>query len=718
MSFYKYITDQRKDSADLKKTMEDTVKNLLNHSTDELKPGILLGMIQSGKTRAFTGIIAKCFDEGYDLAIVLTKNSVALVDQTMKRLRSEFKMPVERNRLYVWDVIKLQDGQLTGYILKEKNIIVVKKEHKNMEALESLFDDIPELHNKRILIVDDEADQASVSFYTDKNKTDGIDVGSVASSISKLRKTLKKKASYLQVTATPYSLYLQPENLNLNKEEFAPQRPAFTNILNPHPAYIGGEYYFEKSTDMSSPASYLHVMVEEDELDLLNFTGEPQKNDYDKRLKDNLLNTPKLKGIRDSIFNYLVGGAIRQQQEHDEDFWNKPYHSAFLVHTSSFQRVHNAQKGLVTLLVEKLSALTKKELDALIKPYYQKLGFSIRAAGLKLPAYADVLEGVSNALINKHVGIVEVNSEVQISALLGDDGQLRLDNPFNIFVGGQSLDRGITIDHLIGFFYGRNPDTFQMDTVLQHSRMYGSRSIEDLSVTRFYTTAHIYASMKNMYYFDKDLREDIIKYGDKATVRFIAKKGTQIIPSGPGKLRASYLFSFKAFSRMCPSGFQTRSNTDIKKSIQEIDDLMLKYGKGKESFTMPYKEVEKIIKMIRETFSYEPRWQNVGLEWDTLPVLKAIQIGMEKNKTDEVIIYHKTGREVSRKQQDSTFRSSPEDGNTDVPICKNLAKKGPVLMLLKQKGQEKDKGWRDAPFYWPVLMMPANMPNYVFTEEK
>ena len=44
--------------------------------------------------------------------------------------------------------------------------------------------------------------------------------------------------------------------------------------------------------------------------------------------------------------------------------------------------------------------------------------------------------------------------------------------PYNLFIGGQILDRGITINNLIGFYYGRNPKKFQQDTVLQHSRMY------------------------------------------------------------------------------------------------------------------------------------------------------------------------------------------------------------------------------------------------------
>jgi len=129
MSYYKYITGKREDNQELKAVMEAVASDLQKHKTNEIKPGVLLGLIQSGKTRAFLGILAKCFDEGYDVSVIFTKNSVALVEQTMKLLKSEFELPIASKKLYVWDVIKLQNlDQLTGYILSNKVIFVVKKE--------------------------------------------------------------------------------------------------------------------------------------------------------------------------------------------------------------------------------------------------------------------------------------------------------------------------------------------------------------------------------------------------------------------------------------------------------------------------------------------------------------------------------------------------------------------------------------------------------------
>ena len=36
----------------------------------------------------------------------------------------------------------------------------------------------------------------------------------------------------------------------------------------------------------------------------------------------------------------------------------------------------------------------------------------------------------------------------------------KLRTPLNIFIGGQVLDRGVTLANLIGFYYGRRPNKF------------------------------------------------------------------------------------------------------------------------------------------------------------------------------------------------------------------------------------------------------------------
>ena len=717
MSFYQYITEKRNDNHELKAVMQSVASDLKKHKTDEIKPGVLLGLIQSGKTRAFLGVMAKCFDDDYDVAVVLTKNSVALVEQTLKRLKSEFELPIASKKLYVWDVIKLQNlDQLTGYILKNKVIFVVKKEMKNMAKLHEIFNEVPQLKDKNILIVDDEADQASVSFVNDKEKIDGFDFAKIADSLSDFRVNLKGRNSFLQVTATPYSLYLQPVNLLLNGDETAPNRPAFTQLLHPHAAYVGGVFYFEDALNPESPAYYVYNQVPDVQIDYLNGKSKSTTT-YNKKALDNVLRTENFKSVKDAVINYLVGGTIRQIQEEDSnDPWAETYHSAFVLHTSVTKAVHAQQKNLIERILFQLNQLSQTELLSILKYAYHRLEFSLQLVDASIPTLQEVVAKVKEALVNSYIGITVVNSENQVAQLLGEDGQLRLDNPYNIFIGGQTLDRGITIDHLIGFYYGRNPNTFQMDTVLQHSRMYGSRSKADLAVTRFYTSYKVYEAMRNMHFFDQDLRENIQR-DPNAGVRFIAKQGTIIKPCGPNKVKASSIVSFKEYSRLLPIGFQTRSKTNIQKLIAEIDSIVHPLlDENNEGFT-DIETLKIVLHKINETYTYEPQFGNVGLDWDIDVAIKAMELAMSYKKTNQIGIYYREARKTSRtKNQGQSFGDAPDDGRTDLPRSKAMAFNKPVIMLLKQIGASTD-GWRDAEFYWPVLVMPRNMPHYVYSED-
>ena len=58
-----------------KACIQQTVDRLLSVQTSAEQPGMLLGKIQSGKTKTFLGAIALGFDNGFDIAIILTKGT-------------------------------------------------------------------------------------------------------------------------------------------------------------------------------------------------------------------------------------------------------------------------------------------------------------------------------------------------------------------------------------------------------------------------------------------------------------------------------------------------------------------------------------------------------------------------------------------------------------------------------------------------------------------
>jgi hypothetical protein len=85
-------------------------------------------------------------------------------------VKEDFREFIAADQVEVLDILHVPD--LTPYELNRKLIFVVKKEDDNLRHLLNLFqNEYPELRNKSVLIIDDEADLASVSF----RKTNGRD---------------------------------------------------------------------------------------------------------------------------------------------------------------------------------------------------------------------------------------------------------------------------------------------------------------------------------------------------------------------------------------------------------------------------------------------------------------------------------------------------------------------------------------------------------------
>ncbi len=714
---YKYLIEKRNDTDLLKVTMEQTAESLINKETSVEHPGILLGMIQSGKTRAYIGILGKCFDEGYDVAIVLTKSSKALVAQTVKRIRSEFIEPVENDYLTVYDIMQLPP-QLTPFILNKKLVFVAKKEDDNLRKLHKLFfEEYRVLSSKRVLIIDDEADFASVTYAMDRGMPDGVKFGVLAKMISGFRNKLTAESDYLQITATPYSLYLQPQEIIINNGEYAPLRPRFTEILQPFSSYIGGKYYMEESENEESPASNLFISVPESEFDRLRRPN--------LRYQETVLNTPNLRVFRFGLLNFIVAGSMRLLQESYEvntDFpWRRIYKCSYLIHTEQRTAAHSWQSTLTTTIIDRLEELIRyneHEFNSMIEESYKNLSLSLSKTEFEVPTLENTIDRVKNAILDGEISVKEVNSIAKVINQLDENGQLRLDNPFNIFIGGQVLDRGITIDNLIGFFYGRNPRTFQMDTVLQHSRMYGERDPKDLAVTRIYTSPRIYLAMRSMYHFDKALRQSIEELGNEATIRFIERDPAGgIRPCSPSKIRISHVQALRDYTRILPIGIQTASATTISPIINKIDTILGQLDRDEEdNYLASVEQAIEITKLISKTFEFKARFNNEGWDWNLSGFNEIMKYAASFSGNDTVIIIHRENRNISRmKNYNTAFTDAPDDGRNDLEPARRLAQENPVLMLLKQKGSA-DKGWRDHCFYWPVLLTPRITHASIYTE--
>lgn len=129
----------------------------------------------------------------------------------------------------------------------------------------------------------------------------GLQLRTIASQIDELRRALPK-ASFLQVTATPYSLYLQPEDSPLPDTALAPVRPQFTELVPVHPAYIGGKFYFEDSQAENNPAAFVFKPVSENELEVL-------LSDDRRRFKvEECLTHDRVAGLRSALLTFITAG--------------------------------------------------------------------------------------------------------------------------------------------------------------------------------------------------------------------------------------------------------------------------------------------------------------------------------------------------------------------------------------------------------------------------
>lgn len=709
-NFYNTLIATRGDSEGLQNKMEETVQKFLENETDMNKPGMLLGKIQGGKTRAFIGIIALAFDNEYDMAIILTKGTKALARQTLARLKRDFRNFIDDDMVKVYDIIFNIPERLPGYILRQKLIMIVKKEKNNLEKIiKMIVQTYPDLGNRKVLIIDDEADFASLGFT---RREGNVELRRIASQIDELRKKVKK-SDFLEVTATPYSLYLQPEDTTVPTREgqfvFEPIRPVFTTLLPVYEGYIGGDFFFEESKEEGSIAHYVYEEVPLEELEALK-----RENRRVFRIEDCLTHR-RVQVLRKGILNFIVGACVRRIQQ--RKLRKREEHYSFVVHTEQGKGAHDWQVEVVAKLNESLIYCANHNLprlSELVRESYDDLSKSISIMNTP-PEYDEVFQEVLTALKDDYLMIIKVNSDAAVEKLLDDNGELELSAPLNVFIGGQILDRGVTIRNFIGFYYGRRPRRFQQDTVLQHSRIFGDRPREDLAVTRFYTVLEIYSVLERINGFDNALREAFEK-GAHAGVVFICKdSNNRIVPCSPNKISISSTTTLRPGIRMLPIGFETDYIKNIKGTIEELDKLIFSKmpDKKEQPFLIEFSTAKSIIDMVEKTLVFELDW-----EWEAFEsCMEFFSKNTENKKTQgKVWCLVRTGRNIAIKKSDGSFTDDVDTGKTDTEPARNIAVDIPALILIRQNGST-EKGWRGSPFWWPVLIAPQRTRTMIFASK-
>ena len=318
-----------------------------------------------------------------------------------------------------------------------------------------------------------------------------------------------------------------------------------------------------------------------------------------------------------------------------------------------------------------------------------------------------------DALQGDEVVREKVNSDGDVMALLDEKAELRLRTPFNIFVGGNILDRGITIPNLIAFYYGRNPKTMQADTVLQHSRMYGARDRRDLAVTRFYTSQDVYDRLFTINTFENALR-DAFESGahDRGVVFIQTDAQRRVRPCAPNKVLLSDVVAVRPNGLYLPTSFQTQSGR-IMKDCQKLLDSMIPQAWRD---TRAYVSIDRakafdILGAIEDSLDFG----DGEFDWDAMRGLIDYYSDLRDAGDGKLLLLAETGRQLSREKSGDKSGLSII-GQALRPLILDPLRSKPALILLQQEGT-KEQGWTGIPFWWPILSAPGTVEPCVFASK-
>jgi hypothetical protein len=492
-------------------------------------------------------------------------------------------------------------------------------------------------------------------------------------------------------------------------------KPAFTELVPINDAYVGSNYYFEDAELEGSVASHLYHPLTLTELAAL------KKQDGRRFKLEDVLTTQAIIGLRSAFVNFIVGGAIRQLQAKQAGEGNQKF--SFLIHTEVAKATHDWQEQVVLTLgeyVQKAAEANNALFQSLVKESYDNLAKSVTLAGYFMPPISAVMDRCRQALVDGELLVTTVNSEQEIESLLDDTGQLKLRTPLNIFIGGQILDRGITIGRLIGFYYGRRPAKYQQDTVLQHSRMYGYRPKEDLAVTRFYTEPAIYTAMKCMHESDIALREAIEKNPEQGVIFIQKAKDGSVIPCSPNKILLTATTTLKPHKRLLPVGFQTETKGKTRTVTEQIDAVLLQHrpaGASKEPFKIPTEVAHQLLDLAAKVILME---EDEGYSFDWQSVYAAIDYLDKRSAVPGHVwclwLTDRNNARLAGEGSHTKYVATPDTASSEGKTAREFAKDSPMLMLFRQNGAE-EKGWKGAPFYWPLVWTPANTPVAIYANQ-
>ncbi|MDX9998951.1 MAG: Z1 domain-containing protein [Phenylobacterium sp.] len=463
--------------------------------------GLVVGYVQSGKTANYTALSARAVDAGYRLIIVLSGIHDALRNQTQARLEREL---VGRDipggpewTILTGETDDFRDPGLAVLDHAGAFLIVAKKIVPILERLDAwlkaagpILDDVP------LLLIDDEADQASINTRGNRAPDPSMDDDSEEESARSrdgptatnalIRSLLQRasKAAYVAYTATPFAnILVDPSATDRRVGDDLFPRDFALQLPRPD-GYTGTEELF----GVSAQGRDVFRRVRDEDVGQLRkavrrkSTGPVLAGPQQELLPDSL---------SDALIAFCLAGAIRERR----GLAGQPH--TMLVHVSARvqdqARVADALRGQRDIWIE------AGRQGADLTPFFVE-GLNKHFAGVELDAASEVIATGALGVLGR-LNIVELNSATGENL----DYEDRPDRHI-VAVGGNRLSRGLTLEGLTISYFLRTAT--MADTLLQMARWYGFRTgYEDL--IRIWTTDGIAHWFTELALVEQSLRDSL-----------------------------------------------------------------------------------------------------------------------------------------------------------------------------------------------------------------
>ncbi|MBQ2351118.1 MAG: Z1 domain-containing protein, partial [Bacteroidales bacterium] len=445
--------------------------NMFNPKLNDIvidKKGLVVGQVQSGKTANYSGLICKAADAGFNFIIVLAGIHNNLRSQTQARLDEGFlgfdtqfervyannaqnKIGVGRSTLYPnlvahsittseekGDFTKRAAG-IVNFNTADPILLVIKKNVSVLRRLYTWLSTQDNINSKSVLVIDDEADNASIN--TNRAELNPTRINGLIRDII----NIFNRTAYVGYTATPFAnIFIAQDDTDLFPRDFIINLPAPSN-------YIGPEKVFGTSlTPDESNDDILPIVFRVS--DYSNFVPEGHKKDDDKPSFSDLPES-----LKTAIKCFIVTCAIRIARGQG----NK--HNSMLIHLSRFQIWQNTIKEIV----EQLFRYYKQEIEANDPAILEEFRCIFEEDTDNYTSYTSTTNKILNSSFSNIDNDMRLHTWEEIKPLLNRAAQKIIVKSINgssgdvidyqqnertgisvIAIGGDKLSRGLTLEGL------------------------------------------------------------------------------------------------------------------------------------------------------------------------------------------------------------------------------------------------------------------------------